>query len=83
MIRSMTGFAEKSFNSGSLRIKIYMKTLNHRFFDWVFKGPGLGEVENQLRTSCQKKSLEAGWRFWSKLIFSRRIAGNLPLITAC
>ncbi len=57
MIRSMTGFAEKSFNSGSLRVKIYMKTLNHRFFDWVFKGSGLGEMENQLRTSCQKKIL--------------------------
>ena len=55
MIRSMTGFAEKSFNSGNLRVKIFIKTLNHRFFDWVFKGPGLGELENELRTACQKK----------------------------
>jgi len=51
----MTGFAEKSFNSSNLRVKIFIKTLNHRFFDWVFKGPGLGELENELRTACQKK----------------------------
>jgi len=31
MIRSMTGFAEKSFNSSNLRVKIFIKTLNHRF----------------------------------------------------
>ncbi|HOE14124.1 MAG TPA: YicC family protein [Candidatus Saccharicenans sp.] len=55
MIHSMTGFAEKSFNSSNLRVKIFIKTLNHRFFDWVFKGPGLGELENELRTACQKK----------------------------
>ncbi|MDD8020468.1 MAG: YicC family protein [Acidobacteriota bacterium] len=57
MIRSMTGFAEKSFNAGGLKVKIFIKTLNHRFFDWVFKGPGLGELENQLRTACQRKIL--------------------------
>jgi len=55
MIHGMTGFAEKSFTSGSLRLKISVKTLNHRFFDWSYKGAPLGEAENRLRTACQKK----------------------------
>jgi uncharacterized protein (TIGR00255 family) len=55
MIQGMTGFAEKSFVSGSLRLKISVKTLNHRFFDWSFKGAPIGEAENRLRTLCQRK----------------------------
>ncbi len=55
MIHGMTGFAEKTFASGSLRLKISVKTLNHRFFDWSYKGAPLGEAENRLRTLCQKK----------------------------
>ena len=57
MIRSMTGFAEKSFNSSNLKVKIFIKTLNHRFFFFFLKGHGLGELENQLRMACQKKIL--------------------------
>ncbi|MBC7361565.1 MAG: YicC family protein [Candidatus Aminicenantes bacterium] len=57
MIRSMTGFAEKNFSSSSLRVKIFIKSLNHRFFDWVYKGTSIGELENQLRAACQKKIL--------------------------
>ncbi len=55
MIRSMTGFAERNFNGPGLRVKIFIKTLNHRFFDWVYKGDNLGQLENQLRAACQKK----------------------------
>ncbi|MCX8159670.1 MAG: YicC family protein [Candidatus Saccharicenans sp.] len=55
MIRSMTGFAEKNFSGSGLRVKIFIKTLNHRFFDWVYKGDSLGQLENQLRAACQKK----------------------------
>jgi uncharacterized protein (TIGR00255 family) len=51
----MTGFAEKSFTSGSLRLKISVKTLNHRFFDWSYKGAPIGEWENRLRTLCQRR----------------------------
>jgi len=51
----MTGFAEKSFTSRSLRLKISVKTLNHRFFDWSYKGAPIGETENRLRAICQKK----------------------------
>lgn len=57
MIRSMTGFAEKNFSSSSLRVKIFIKTLNHRFFDWIYKGASIGQLENQLRAACQKKIL--------------------------
>lgn len=55
MIRSMTGFAESNFNTPGLRVKIFIKTLNHRFFDWVYKGANLGRLENQLRAACQRK----------------------------
>jgi len=55
MIHSMTGFAEKSFSTKTLRIKISLKSLNHRFFDWSYKGASLGEVENRLRVLCQER----------------------------
>lgn len=55
MILGMTGFAEKGFTSPSLRLKISVKTLNHRFFDWSYKGAPLGEAESRLRALCQKK----------------------------
>ncbi len=55
MILGMTGFAEKAFASPELRVKISVKTLNHRFFDWSYKGAPLGETENRLRTICQKR----------------------------
>jgi uncharacterized protein (TIGR00255 family) len=55
MILGMTGFAEKSFASPALRLKISVKTLNHRFFDWSYKGAPLGEAENRLRAICQKR----------------------------
>ena len=55
MILGMTGFAEKTFTSPSLRLKISIKTLNHRFFDWSYKGVPIGETESRLRALCQKK----------------------------
>jgi uncharacterized protein (TIGR00255 family) len=51
----MTGFAEKNFSSSTLRLKISIKTLNHRFFDWSYKGAPIGETENRLRVLCQKR----------------------------
>ena len=54
MIQSMTGFAERSFDSPTLRIKIAVKSLNHRFFDWSYKGAAIGDLENRLRTLCQR-----------------------------
>ena len=55
MIRSMTGFAEGDFESKTLNIKITIKSLNHRFLDWHYRGSQIREVENRLRTLCQKK----------------------------
>ena len=55
MILGMTGFAEKNFTSPELRLKISVKTLNHRFFDWSYKGAPLGEAENRLRAMCEKR----------------------------
>jgi len=85
MIRSMTGFAEKSFNSSNLRVKVFIKTLNHRFFDWVFKGPGLGELENELRTVCQKKISRGRVEVMAEIDFlspdSWQLAVNRPLLT--
>ncbi len=55
MIQSMTGFAEGSFNAPNFKVKISIKTLNYRFFDWYYRGPQLGLVENRLRAIAQKK----------------------------
>ena len=55
MILGMTGFAEKNFTSPELRLKNSVKTLNHRFFDWSYKGAPLGEAENRLRAMCEKR----------------------------
>lgn len=55
MIQGMTGFAEKNFASSSLRLKISIKSLNHRFFDWSYRGTPLGDVENRIRGLCQQK----------------------------
>ena len=55
MIQSMTGFAEKRFDSKSLSVKISIRSLNHRFLDWNYRGAHIGEVENRLRAISQRK----------------------------
>jgi uncharacterized protein (TIGR00255 family) len=55
MILGMTGFAERNFSSPTLRLKISIKTLNNRFFDWSYKGAPIGEAESRLRALCQKR----------------------------
>jgi uncharacterized protein (TIGR00255 family) len=55
MIQSMTGFAERTFASRTLRAKVSIKSLNHRFFDWSCKGAPDGEVESRLRALCQAR----------------------------
>ena len=52
---SMTGFGEKRFAWPGFRAKIGIKSLNHRFFDWNYKGTPLGETENRLRALAQRK----------------------------
>lgn len=53
MIHSMTGFAEKMFHSKALSVKINIRSLNHRFFDWTFRGSQSKELENKFRKICQ------------------------------
>jgi uncharacterized protein (TIGR00255 family) len=54
-IQSMTGFAEKSFTTPTLRVKFSIKSLNHRFFDWTAKGAPLGRLESRLRDLAQER----------------------------
>jgi uncharacterized protein (TIGR00255 family) len=55
LIQSMTGFAERKFDSKTLSAKISVKSLNHRFLDWSYRGAQIGEVENKLRAISQRK----------------------------
>jgi len=55
VIQSMTGYAERSFESPTLQAKVSLKSLNHRFFDWSYKGLPLGHLESRLRGLCQQK----------------------------
>lgn len=55
MIQSMTGFAEERFHSKTISAKASIRSLNHRYFDWSYKGAQIGEVENRLRAICQEK----------------------------
>ena len=54
-IQSMTGFAEKTFTAPTLRVKVSIKSLNHRFFDWTVKGSPLGRLESRLRVVAQER----------------------------
>lgn len=51
----MTGFAEKSFHSKTLSVKFSIRSLNHRFLDWSYRGAQIGEVENKLKSVTQKR----------------------------
>ena len=55
MIQSMTGFAEKRFTSRALGVKYSVRSLNHRFLDWSYRGAQIGDIENRLRAIFQKK----------------------------
>lgn len=50
----MTGYAEKRFVHKSFSARISIRALNHRFFDWNYRGAPLGIVEDKLRNICQK-----------------------------
>jgi uncharacterized protein (TIGR00255 family) len=50
----MTGFAEKRFDSQTLSVKISIRTLNHRYFDWSFRGSQCRELEDNFRKICNK-----------------------------
>jgi uncharacterized protein (TIGR00255 family) len=54
-VRSMTGYGEKRFEAPGFRARISVKTLNHRFFDWSYKGQPLGGLEPRLKALAQKR----------------------------
>jgi uncharacterized protein (TIGR00255 family) len=51
----MTGYAEKRFAYKSFSLKISIRTLNHRFLDWNFRGVPLGSIEDKLRNISRQK----------------------------
>lgn len=51
----MTGYAEKTFISKTFSARISIRTLNHRFFDWSYRGSPIGGLEDRLRKACRKK----------------------------
>jgi len=55
MILSMTGYAETRLNCGLFHAKIHIRSLNHRFLDWTFRGAPLGIIEDRMREAGQKK----------------------------
>jgi len=55
VIHSMTGFTEKIFHSKTLSAKMSIRTLNHRFFDWNFRGSQSKILENKFRKICQDR----------------------------
>lgn len=50
----MTGFAELRTHTKKISVRIAVKSLNHRYFDWNYSGSSLGGVEGRLRSISQK-----------------------------
>ncbi len=90
----MTGYAERKFNKPRWTGKVSIKTLNHRFFDWSYRGTQIGRVENKLRTICQQK-LHRGrvevllelhfldssrWEVWFNEDLMKRVVSSLEKI---
>lgn len=55
VVQSMTGFAEKRFYSQGLSAVVRVKSLNHRFLDWSYRGVEIGDLENRLRAVVQRR----------------------------
>lgn len=92
----MTGFAEKKYSSKNLAARVSIKTLNHRFFDWNYRGTPAGGLENRLRSLCQKRihrgrvevSLELSfrdssrWDFWINDDLLRTMISSLEKVSS-
>jgi len=53
MISSMTGYAEKRTDHKNFSVRVVIKTLNHRFFDWNYHGDRIGDIEERFRKICK------------------------------
>ncbi len=51
----MTGFAERTFVHRAFSIKVSIRTLNHRFLDWNYRGAPIGALEDRIRNLCQQR----------------------------
>ena len=95
MIHSMTGYAEKTFVFKTFSARISIRTLNHRFFDWNYRGTPIGGLEERLRNDCRKK-LNRGrievsvdlrllspekWQFWINKDLLRQILSAVEKAT--
>lgn len=69
MIQSMTGFSEKRLDSKTLSVKFSVRSLNHRFLDWNYRGAQIGEGESRLRALLQKKFCRGRFEVYLELSY--------------
>ncbi len=69
MIQSMTGFSEKRLDSKTLSVKFSVRSLNHRFLDWNYRGAQIGEGESRLRSLLQKKFCRGRFEVYLELSY--------------
>src|ERR1700761_6808038 len=56
MIKSMTGYGIASFDSGSIKYTVEIKSLNSKFLELTLRLPKIfSEKEFQLRNDCSKQ----------------------------
>lgn len=79
MIQSMTGFAEKRSDSKTLSVKFSVRSLNHRFLDWNYRGIQIGGVESRLRNILQEKFRRGRFEIFLELIFLHPSAWELRI----
>ncbi len=69
MIQSMTGFSEKRLDSKTLSVKFSVRSLNHRFLDWNYRGAQIGEGESRIRALLQKKFCRGRFEVYLELSY--------------
>lgn len=79
MIQSMTGFAEKRSDSKTLSARFSVRSLNHRFLDWNYRGIQIGEVESRLRSILQEKFHRGRFEIFLELTFLHPSAWELRI----
>jgi uncharacterized protein (TIGR00255 family) len=75
----MTGFSEKRFNSKTLSVKVSVRSLNHRYLDWNYSGPWIGEVENRLRSICRERIHRGRVDVFLELKFLNQSSWNIDI----
>jgi uncharacterized protein (TIGR00255 family) len=65
----MTGFSEKRLDSKTLSVKFSVRSLNHRFLDWNYRGAQIGEGESRLRALLQKKFCRGRFEVYLELSY--------------